>query len=388
MQADQVGIRAVLMRGGSSRGLFIAARDLPADPDVRDRVLLRLYGSPDARQIDGVGGADPLTSKVAIVAPSSRADADVEYTFGQVGITEARVFYGGNCGNMLAGVGPFAIDEGMVPAVEPVTRVRIYTTNTGQVTVAEVPVRGGKAAVAGDCQIPGVPGRGARILLDFGACGGAMTGQILPTGRVRETWEANGRPVTVSLVDAATAFVFVRAGDVGLQGTELPAELEANRPAMAMLEQIRGQAAAVLGLCGHPSEARGKSPNVPRVAVVSPPAPYRAADGREVASGQCHVVGRQLAMQRPHQAFAVTGALCLAAAARIPGTVVHECCARPDSDLLLLGHPAGVMEVAIRVEPAGGTFRVTRAAVARTARRLMEGVALVPRSVFDPLPPT
>lgn len=150
MYEEQVAIRCVLMRGGSSKGAYLLASDLPSDPEVRDRVLLAIYGSPDERQIDGIGGADPLTSKVAIIAPSARNDADVEYTFGQIGIGEARVFYGGNCGNMLAGVGPFAIDEGLVAPCEPVTEVRIYNTNTRRVIAAEVPVRSGQACVLGD----------------------------------------------------------------------------------------------------------------------------------------------------------------------------------------------------------------------------------------------
>jgi 2-methylaconitate cis-trans-isomerase PrpF len=383
MYGEQVAIQCVLMRGGSSKGAFLLARDLPADSHVRDRVLLAIYGSPDARQIDGIGGADPLTSKVAIVGLSTKADADVEYTFGQVGITEPRVFYGGNCGNMLAGVAPFAIDEGLVAAHEPITTVRIYNTNTRHVITAEVRVSGDKACVLGEARIPGVPGSGAGIMLDFRDCGGAMTGKLLPTGRPLDVWRIAGRNVAVSLVDATTAFVFVNAADIGLKGTELPPELQANMPAMGALEEIRGTAAMLLGLANGPDTAKAETPNVPRVAIVSPPQEYTTVDGATVLAADIDVSGRQLAMQRPHKAFAVTGSLCLSVAARIPGTVVNAVCRPPNDDALRLGHPAGSLRTEVRVVGDGGAYRVERAALERTARRIFAGTVYVPVTVFS-----
>jgi methylitaconate Delta-isomerase len=251
----QLQVPCVFMRGGTSRGAYLWAQDLPTDPDERDRLILAIYGSPDARQIDGLGGADPLTSKVAILGPSSRPDADVDYTFGQVGINSASIDYQPNCGNISAGVGPYAIERGLVPAVSPVTRVRIYNTNTRKVIVAEVPVRDGRVEVEGDCTIDGVPGTGARILLDFLDSGGAATGRLLPTVRPRDTVSLAGRDYTVSLVDAANPYVFVRAESVGLVGTELAERVNSDPELLTLLENIRGSAAKLYGFVDDPAEA-------------------------------------------------------------------------------------------------------------------------------------
>lgn len=383
MSADQVGIRCVFMRGGSSRGGVFLAPDLPEEPALRDRVLLAVYGSPDARQVDGIGGADPLTSKAAIIRRSERPDADVEYTFAQVGIAEARVSYGGNCGNMLAAVGPFAIDHGLVDPVEGLTRVRIYNTNTDKVIVAEVQTAGGRARVRGDCRIAGVPGTGARILLDFGDCAGSMSGRLLPTGRARDVCRAGGREMAVSFVDAATPFVFVPARDIGMNGTEAPPEILANPEWLARLEAIRGWAAAALGLVDDPALATAKTPNVPRVAVVSEPKGYPATTGEFVAGESVTLLGRQMAMQRPHQAYAVTGAICTAVAAAVPGSVVQECARPTEAGPVVIGHPSGRITVDARVEPAGGGLVVRRAALERTARTIMDGVVYIPRTIWE-----
>ncbi|MHB0869781.1 MAG: PrpF domain-containing protein, partial [Chloroflexota bacterium] len=274
---DQERIRCVFMRGGTSRGAYLLQKDLPRDPRLRDRVILAIYGSPDPRQIDGLGGADSLTSKVAIIAPSSRSDADVDYTFGQVSIANPVVDYQGNCGNICSGVGPFAVDEGLVPVTEPITRVRIYNTNTKKVIVAEVPVKEGKALVEGDCAIDGVPGTGARIMLDFVDSGGAVTGRLLPTGRVRDTIQVEDRRYTVSLVDAANPGIFVRAGDLGLKGTELAGEIDANPWLLQELESIRSIGAEMIGLVQDRRDGTRLSPAVPKVAFVSPPHEYRSS---------------------------------------------------------------------------------------------------------------
>ena len=220
-------IPVTYMRGGTSKGAYLLKDTLPTDPDARDRMILDLYGSPDARQINGIGGADPLTSKVAIVNPSDRDDADIDYTFGYVGIADAVVDYEGNCSNISAGAGVFAIMEGFVKAVEPETVVRIFNTNTNKVIEAHVPVRDGKPVIDGDFAIDGVPGTGARITLYFLEPGGSKTGKLLPTGNVQDTITlADGRTIQVSLVDAANPAVFVKATDLGYEGTELPAFTE------------------------------------------------------------------------------------------------------------------------------------------------------------------
>jgi hypothetical protein len=384
----QRAVPCLFMRGGSSRGGFFLSDDLPADPQERAAVLLAAYGSPDLRQIDGIGGADSLTSKAAIVAPSTRPDADVEYSFVQVSIPAAQIGIGGNCGNMLAAVGPFAILRGLVRAVEPETVIRIYTTNTGQVVTARIPVTDGVPAVEGDCRIPGVPATGARIGLDFGNCAGAFSGQLLPTGCARQEIEVAGRRMQVSLVDAATPFVFVRAADVGAQGCESPAEIAANQELQQRLELVRGWAATVLGVAPKPEAAKTTSPNVPRVIMVSPPQDYALPEGGMVRAAEMDFCVRQMAMQKPHKTLAVTGSVCTAVAAAITGSVVAECAAARRSERLRLGHPSGVLQVAARVVcSSDGTPTILGAEIERTARLIMAGTLFVPEARIRALLP-
>ncbi|HEC35895.1 MAG TPA: 3-methylitaconate isomerase [Anaerolineae bacterium] len=387
---EQKRIRCVLMRGGTSRGLFIMRNELPADPELRDKVILRMYGSPDVRQIDGVGGADSLTSKLAIIGPPTRPDADVDYTFAQVSITEPFVDYAGNCGNVSAGVGPFAIDEGLVDAVEPVTTVHIHQTNTNCLIVAEVPVVNGKAAVEGDYHIDGVPGTGARIELDFSDTAGAVTGHILPTGNPVDRLDVPGvGPIDVTIVDAGTPCVFVRAVDMGIKGTETPAQIDADRELNDRIERIRGTAATRIGLVEKWQDAARKSPYLPFFVLISPPADYLDfATGRMIEAEQVDFVARLLFMLRMHKAYAVTGTVCTGAAAKIPGTIVYEA-ARPESRkraLTLIGHPIGVIDIEAAVEIEGDEPKLMRASVGRTARRIMEGYILVPWSTFAHTP--
>lgn len=384
---EQKRIRCVLMRGGTSRGLFVMRNELPADPELRDEVILRMYGSPDVRQIDGMGGADPLTSKLAIIGPPTRPDADVDYTFAQVSTTDPFLDYAGNCGNISAGVGPFAIDEGLVDAVEPVTTVRIHQTNTSCLIVAEVPVVNGKAAVEGDYHIDGVPGTGARIGLDFSDTAGAVTGHILPTGNPVDRLDVPGvGPIDVTIVDAGTPCVFVRAADMGIKGTETPAQIDADRELNDRIERIRGTATTRVGLVEKWQDAARKSPYLPFFVLVSPPADYLDfATGRTVEAGEVDFVARLLFMLRMHKAYAVTGTVCTGAAAKIPGTIVYEA-ARPESRErapTLIGHPIGVIDIEAAVEIEGDEPKLVRASVGRTARRIMEGYVLVPWSTFD-----
>jgi 2-methylaconitate cis-trans-isomerase PrpF len=382
---EQVAISCAFMRGGSSRGGFFLDDDLPQDRAERDAVLLAGYGSPDNRQIDGIGGSDPLTSKAAVVKLSQRPDADVEYTFYQVGIDQPAVSTGGNCGNMLAAVGPFAILRGLVPAVEPETVIRIYTTNTKQVVVARIPVRDGDPLCEGDCTIAGVPDPGAAIRLDFGDCSGAVSGKLLPTGAARNRIEVDGRSIEVSLIDAATPFVFVRAADIGARGTELPDDLRGNEPLMTRLEQVRGWAAVALSLVPSADLARAKSPNIPRIIMIAPPTSYAAVGGGNVAAADADLCVRQLAMQRPHKALAVTGAVCTAVACAVPGSIVAETIGKPLSEVRL-GHPSGVLRVAskIRQQP-NGDILIESAQIERTARLIMDGILYVRRSKIEAL---
>lgn len=376
--SEQIAIRCSFMRGGSSRGGVFLDDDLPQDKAERDAVLLAVYGSPDDRQIDGIGGADPLTSKAAVVKLSTRADADVEYTFYQVGIDNPSVSIGGNCGNMLAAVGPFAIRRGLIPAVEPETVVRIYTTNTKQVVTARIPVLAGEPSCEGDCAIAGVPDTGAAIRLDFGNCAGAVSGKLLPTGSARDRISIDGRNIEVSLIDAATPFVFVNAADIGATGTELPVELRSNDALMSRLEQVRGWAAVALGLVDDASAARAKTPNLPRVIMISPPKSFRAVGGRDVAVADIDICVRQLAMQRPHKALAVTGAVCTAVACSVPNSVIAAAIGKP-LQIVRLGHPSGVLRVSSKVKEKDGDVVIESAQIERTSRLIMDGAVYARR---------
>jgi hypothetical protein len=377
-------IRATLMRGGSSKGAFFDDADLPRDECRRSAVLLACYGSPDARQIDGIGGADPLTSKAAVVKVSDRDDADVEYTFHQVGIEEPDVSTGGNCGNMLSGIGPFAILKGMVRADEGEAVVRIYTTNTKQVVVARIPVQGGMPRWDGGCAIAGVPGTGAPIKLDFGDCAGAVSGRLLPTGKAKDAIVVDGRRLVVSLVDAATPFVFVKADEVGASGYETPEQIKSNSVLMDRLEAVRGWAAVQLGLVEQAQDARAKTPNVPRVMMVAAAHDYQTPEGKTVMRGDVDVVVRQLAMQRPHRALAVTGAACAAVASFVEGSIIAGLVG-PGKDIVRLGHPSGVLNVAATTRMIDGQLRVSSAQIERTSRLLMDGFIYVRKSAVDEL---
>jgi 2-methylaconitate cis-trans-isomerase PrpF len=361
-------IRAVFMRGGTSRAPFFHEADLPPAGEARDRVILAALGSPDpyGRQLDGLGGGISSLSKACVIAPPTHPGADVDYTFAQVHVREPVVDWSGNCGNCSAAVGPFAIDEGLVPAREGETRVRIHNTNTKKLILAHVPVAGGEAAVTGDFELPGVPGRGARIALDFLDPGGAGTGRLLPTGRPQDVLDG----VPASLVDATNPMVFVRAADLGLTGTERPAALDADRALAARLEALRVAGARLMGLPG--------SAAVPKIALVAPPAPFTALDGTAYGADRADLVARVISMGNAHRAFALTAAMCLAVAAEIAGTVVQACAAARTPGDLRLGHPSGVLPVAAAVRVRDGEAWAERVTVYRTARRLMEGFLRVP----------
>ena len=364
---SQRKIRGVFMRGGTSRAIFFHDRDLPGPGAERDHIILAAMGSPDpyGRQLDGLGGGISSLSKACIIGPPTFAGADVDYTFAQVEVRVASVDYAGNCGNCSGAVGPFAIDEKLVAAHEGETIVRIHNTNTKKLIVAHVPVTGGEAAVTGDFELPGVPGKGARIALDFVDPGGAGTGKLLPTGKPREVIEG----VEASCVDASNPVVFVRAADLGLAGTETPTAIDANREVTARLEAIRVVAAERMGIPG--------STAIPKVAIVAPPAPFTALNGKQYGPDQIDLVARIMSMDNCHRAFALTGAMCLAVAARIEGTVVRDCAGACPGDVRL-GHPSGVLPIDAAVTVRDGSPWAEHVRVYRTARRLMEGFVRIP----------
>ena len=360
-------VPAVYMRGGTSRCLVFHERDLPAPGPERDAILSAALGSPDpyGRQLDGLGGGISSLSKACIIGPSSHPDADVDYTFAQVDVKSPVVDYAGNCGNCSSAVGPFAIDERIVRAVEGETRVRIHNTNTKKIIVARVPVHDGEAAVAGDFELAGVSGRGARIALDFLEPGGAGTGRLLPTGRPRETIDG----VEASLVDATNPFVWIRAADLGLRATETPQAIDADRALMDRLEAIRVEAARRMGIPG--------SAAIPKIGIVAPPTAFTALDGIAYAAGASDLLARVISMGNCHRAVPLTAAMCLAVAARIDGTVAAECVASHSGDVRI-GHPSGALPVAASVVSRHGEPCAEGVTVYRTARRLMEGFVRIP----------
>ena len=378
-------IRAAIIRGGTSKGVYLLASELPTDPGVRDQVILAIYGSPDPRQINGLGGADPLTSKVAIIARSARPDADVDYTFGYVGIDKAVVDYDGNCGNISQGVGPFAVDEGLVPVNEPITKVRIFNTNTKKVIEAAVPVRDGKALTEGDFLVNGVPGTGAKIVLNFVNSGGSKTGKLLPTGNVVDKMELqDGRTIRVSLVDAANPAVFVQAAEIGFTGKELPKDTGANPKILEIMEEIRVKAALMMKIAPSPDKV---SPAVPKVAFVAPPQEYVTSTGKTIHAAACDLLARTKALAVMHKAYAVTGGICVGAAALIEGTVVNEVVGpqAKTSGIVRVGHPSGVSDFVITVtKKPSGEFELTQSGMAGTSRRIMDRFVYVPRKVFFP----
>ena len=371
-------IRAAVIRGGTSKGVFLFEDDLPPQGPARDALILRVFGSPDPRQINGLGGADPLTSKVAIIGRSTRPDADINYTVGYVGIGQSSIDYQGNCGNISLAVGPFAVDEGLVSVSEPLTRVRIFNTNTNRVLEAEVPVRNGKFVAEGDFTMDGVPGSGARIVVNFVKAEGSKTGKLLPTGRVVDVVELDdGRCVRCSIVDAATPAVFVQAEDVGLTGAELPAHTQTDPNILAIMEEIRAKAAVLMNLARHRSDV---SPAVPKVGIVAPPRNYQTSTGESIAGSACDLLARTKALAVMHKAYAVTGGICLSAAAVIEGTVVHDVAnpAVKETGIVRVGHPSGVSSFLVCVSKTpSGQFELIRSATAGTARRIMDGYVYV-----------
>ena len=380
MYPDMTPYKVVIHRGGTSKGIFIKENELPKEQEARNRVIRAIFGTPDRREIDGLGGADVLTSKLAVIGPPTREDADVDYTFAQVSFDTDLVDYGGNCGNISAAVGPFAIDEGMVPVTEPVTRVRIHQVNTHCILVADVPVKDGKACATGTCRIDGVPGTGARIMLDFQDTVGSTTGKLLPTGNPADTVEVEGYgSFEVSIVDAGNVLVFIEAGSLGLKGTESCAEIEADQALMKKIEAIRAACTVKVGMAATTREATEKSAYVPFFAIVSPPADYTVqADGNEIKAGDVDIVSRLSFMLHMHKTYPGTGTVCTGAAARIPGTLVYRQLSEEarKRDVLRIGHPGGVIEVDAQAADESGTA-FSRLAYERTARRIMEGTCYV-----------
>jgi 4-oxalomesaconate tautomerase len=363
----QTAIACTVMRGGTSKGLYFRDRDLPSDPATRDAVLLAAMGSPDIRQIDGMGGAHPLTSKVAIVGEPTRPDADVDYLFQQVVVNEARVDGSQNCGNLLAGIGPFAIECGLVAATGDTTDVRIHMRNTNSIAVARVETPGGVVAYAGEARIDGVPGTAAPILIDFLDIAGSSCGALLPTGRSVDMIDG----IDVTLIDNGMPVVLLRATDLGKTGYEEPAALEADADLKARVERIRLEAGRLMNL----GDVTKKT--VPKMTLVAP-----ARNGGAVST-------RTFIPHRVHEAIGVFGAVSVATACVVPGSVAEILAGAggvSGARSLDIEHPIGFFTVEMDVTNENGATQVRRAALLRTARKLMRGEVYVPNAVWGGAP--
>jgi len=360
--SDLVGIPVIFMRGGTSRGPYFKAEDLPQDTAARDRVLLAAMGSPDPHQIDGLGGADTLTSKVAIVSKSTRPGVDVDYLFAQVDIGKPLVDTAPSCGNMLAGVAPFAIETGMIPAQDGETHVMIFNVNTEARIEAVVQTPGRAVIYTGDARIDGVPGTAAPIVLNFMDVVGSVSGKLMPTGNPRDTIDG----IEVSCIDVAMPMIMMRAKDFGLTGYEGRPEINTNKALFARIEPIRLEAGRRMGF----GDCSDKV--IPKVGLLSPP-----RNGGTIAS-------RYLTPHALHAAHAVTGAVCVASACALEGTIAHEL-AKPDDTnprTIWIEHPSGQVDVLLQTKGKGADMEVV-AGTLRTARPIMRGEVLVPRKVFS-----
>lgn len=372
-------IKAAFIRGGTSKGVFFRAGDLPDDPELRDAVLLRALGSPDPyeRQLDGLGGGLSSLSKAVIIARSARDDADIDYTFAQVSVTDPLVDYAGTCGNLSSATGPFAVDEGLIEANDGEMVVRVFNTNTAKIFHARFEVAHGEGVVEGPQRVPGVSQAGARVALEFLAPGGSMTSGLLPTGNVVDAIETtDGERFEVSLIDATNPIVMVRASDLGLAATEQPDALEAQPGLLARLEAIRQAAGVAMGLATTPDDVPQA---VPKLVLVASAKAFVDIQGEQVDADEVDLGARALSMGRVHRALPLTLSMCVATACRIEGTVPAQVATplREGADVRI-GNPSGVIAAGADVIRRGNGWDVERCRVIRTQRRLMEGSVLVP----------
>ena len=387
----QIRIPATYMRGGTSKGVFFRLQDLPEAAQVpgeaRDRLLLRVIGSPDpyAKQIDGMGGATSSTSKTVIVAKSARPDHDVDYLFGQVAIDKPFVDWSGNCGNLSAAVGPFAIANGLIDAEripqDGSVTVRIWQANIGKTIVAHVPVAGGQVQETGDFELDGVTFPAAEVALEFmdpaaeeGEGGGAM----FPTGNLVDELEVPGvGTLKATLINAGIPTIFVNAADIGYTGAELQDDINGDPKALAMFETIRAYGAMRMGLIEHIEEAARRQ-HTPKVAFVAPPAGYVASSGKRIEAGDVDLLVRALSMGKLHHAMMGTAAVAIGTAAAIPGTLVSLAAGGRAFEAVRFGHPSGILRVGAEARQVGADWVVAKAAMSRSARVLMEGWVRVP----------
>lgn len=376
---SQAWIPATFWRGGTSKGVFFLAKDLPQERHKIDPILLAVLGTPDpyGRQLNGMGGGTSSLSKAVIIGPPSHPDADVDYTFIQLAIDKPIADWSGNCGNLSSVIGPYAVDMGLVQVPDGDVTIRFHQTNTKKIIHARFRVEQGMAVIEGDMEIAGVAGKGAPVRLDFVKPGGAATGQLLPTGHVVDQLPLpNGRMIDVSLIDASHPYAFLRARDVGLTGTEAPDVIQANHELMAILEHLRRKAGVKMGLAVSEDQVTLTGP---RIGVVAEPQAYLALD-KAAISDDYEISTRMISVEQPHRAVPLTGGLCLSVACRITGTLPHEM-ARPikQGQPIRIGNPSGLLTYGADVREENGQWVADSAGVYRTARCLMKGAVAVPR---------
>lgn len=384
----QLRIPAVYMRGGTSKGVFFLEDDLPSDPAARERLLLRVIGSPDryGKQTDGMGAATSSTSKIVILSKSHRPDSDVDYLFGQVAIDAPVIDWSGNCGNLSTAVGPFAISSGLVAApADGTATVRIWQANIGKRIVSHVPMQGGEVQEMGGFELDGVAFPAAEVKLEFldpaadDSDGENAGGAMFPTGNRIDTLDVPGLGrIEATLINAGNPTIFVDAARLGLLGTELQGDINGNAKMLALAESVRSLGAVAMGLAVTQEEATTKRPHTPKLAFVAKPAAYTASDGKLVEPVSIDLLARIFSMGVLHHAMTGTGAVAIAAAAAIPGTIVSRVAPAGADGRVRFGHPSGVLSVGAEAVEENGQWAVRKVMMSRSARRLMEGWVRVP----------
>ena len=374
--------KTVFMRGGTSKGCMFLESDLPAREEWDD-IFVQVMGSPDPKQIDGMGGCVSSNNKIVVVRKSTLPGVDVEYLVGQSIVGKAQIDYKSNCGNMTAAAAPYAVEMGLVENLtEPVTTVHMFNLNTNKYIDVTVPVKNGQFDNEGDCAIAGVDGTAGELKVNFLDPAGAKTGKLFPTGKAKEMLTLPDGEIEATILDVSNPIVLVRAEDLGLTGTELPAQVDAERAVSARLEAIRGAACVKMGFAGNLADATENSPAVPKVGFVSASQDYMGISGKQVSGENMDICARVISVFKCHKACPLTAASAISVAAAGPGTIVHELARQTEPGRVRIGHPSGVMTMFPYLDNGAkplDEIRVSGVAVQRTARRIMDGTVYIPR---------
>lgn len=374
--------KTVFMRGGTSKGCMFLESDLPAREEWDD-IFVQVMGSPDPKQIDGMGGCVSSNNKIVVVRKSTLPGVDVEYLVGQSIVGKAQIDYKSNCGNMTAAAAPYAVEMGLVENLtEPVTTVHMFNLNTNKYIDVTVPVKNGQFDNEGDCAIAGVDGTAGELKVNFLDPAGAKTGKLFPTGKAKEMLTLPDGEIEATILDVSNPIVLVRAEDLGLTGTELPAQVDAERAVSARLEAIRGAACVKMGFARNLADATENSPAVPKVGFVSASQDYTDISGKQVSGENMDICARVISVFKCHKACPLTAASAISVAAAVPGTIVHELARQTEPGRVRIGHPSGVMTMFPYLDNGAKPLdetRVSGVAVQRTARRIMDGTVYIPR---------